>query len=360
MPSRASLARSEAPEDPRPYVRVSTDLPTNPKLDAIDNPAAGWAYVVSLCYCAQSLTDGHFPLRGVLRMANVDEAIAMALVEQGLWHLPDHDCDRCEQPKQGHVIVHDYLQHQRSADEVRDLTSKRREAGRKGAASRWSKEKAKGPGKVPKPRGSADHPKPGMANAIASAMANGQQDPWQNDGKAMAEEMRGDETKEPPTEVLAPPPASAPKPGAGQLAIIDATDIPESSKEITARDIVAAFIDTTRAAELPDPTTGVIGKISRDAKRLLTKEKVDPQRLMEAVVAMADDGYTSLDMQLHRMNTDQMQADRMRQSRSNGQLARRDSGSASQARPSTATQRFNQALEVAAELDRQHANGGTP
>lgn len=176
------MPRSEAPQDPRPYIRISCDLPMNPKLDAIDDPAAGWAYVVSLCYCGQSLTDGHFPIRAVLRLANVDKDVADALNQQELWHLPGHGCDRCPQPKPGHAVIHDYLRHQRSGDEVRDLTSKRREAGRRGAARRWAETKAH------------EQP-PGMANAIASAMASAEQMPWQNDGKTMAEERRGEENQ---------------------------------------------------------------------------------------------------------------------------------------------------------------------
>lgn len=180
------MARSEAPADPRPYVRVSVDLPMNPKLASLDEPApAGWAYVVSCCYSGQSLTDGHFPVKAVLRMAGVDESVAQTLVEQGLWHLPDHTCERCEQPKPGHAIVHDYLRHQRSGDEARELTNKRREAGRKGAESRW--------GKLDTQDDRSDR----MASGIASAMANGQQEQWQNDGNRMAEERRGEENLKP-------------------------------------------------------------------------------------------------------------------------------------------------------------------
>lgn len=174
------MARTEAPQDPRPYVRISTDLPLNPKLAEIDNPAAGWAYVVSLCYSGQSLTDGHFSITTVCRLAGVDKAIATALVEQGLWHLPGHDCERCPQPKAGQAYLHDYLQHQRSADEARDLTSKRREAGRKGAERRWSKVE---------PDAKSD------GNPMANAMASAEQVPWQMDSKTMAEESRGEESR---------------------------------------------------------------------------------------------------------------------------------------------------------------------
>lgn len=210
------VARSEAPADPRPYVRVSTDLPTHPKLEAIDNPAAGWAYVVSLCYCAQSMTDGHFPLKGVARIANVDQSISMALTDQGLWHLPGHDCDDCDQPRAGHAVIHDYLQHQRSAAEVRELTDKRREAGRKGAEKRWAKTKAKG--RTPQAKTSA------IANAMAPAMANGQADLWQTDGKPIAEERRGEIQTPTVSAGTAPPPTATP---------LNAPTLTQRSKRIT-------------------------------------------------------------------------------------------------------------------------------
>ncbi|MEU8158012.1 hypothetical protein AB0B94_30535 [Micromonospora sp. NPDC048986] len=185
----------------RNFVRVSIDLPTHPKLTAIDDPAAGWAYVTSMCHSGGSYTDGHFHVNTVLRIANVDKAVAIALAEQGLWHMPGHDCDRCDQPKQGQAVIHDYLQHNRSAASVQELADKRRNAGKKGASARWGKDKnepsAKKP-QVPGQRKPKQDPAE-MANAMASAMANGQQNLWQTDGKPMAEERRGEENLQTPS-----------------------------------------------------------------------------------------------------------------------------------------------------------------
>jgi hypothetical protein len=175
------MPRSEGPADPRQYVRVSVDLPMHPKLAAIDDPAAGWAYVVALCYCGGSLTDGVFPFTYVLRLAGVDKTVGMALVEQGAWHLPGHDCGRCVDPTQGAAVIHDYLRHQRSSEEANDLTEKRRSAGRKGAESRWHSNPDG------KPIASA------MANGMASAMANPMANAWQTDSRG--EERRGDNPK---------------------------------------------------------------------------------------------------------------------------------------------------------------------
>lgn len=164
------MTRTHAP-DYREFIRVSVDLPLNPKLAMIDDPAAGWAYVVALCYCGQNLTDGSFPMPVLLRLAGVDQTIARLLVDVGLWHETGHACDRCPQPMSGMGVVHDYLNHQRSAEEAKTLRDARREAGRKGAATRW-----------------ADHTNGkshsnGHGKSHARAMANG----WQADGKPMAE-----------------------------------------------------------------------------------------------------------------------------------------------------------------------------
>lgn len=159
------------PPDYREFVRIAVDLPLNPKLAMIDEPAAGWAYVVSLCYCGQNLTDGTFPRTTVMRLAGVKRGVAKLLVDAGLWHETGHACPRCQQPPAGMAVVHDYLEHQRSAQEARSLRDVRREAGRKGAAKRWA-------AKVAAEADGKSHSK-----SQANAMATG----WQADGKPMAE-----------------------------------------------------------------------------------------------------------------------------------------------------------------------------
>jgi hypothetical protein len=180
-----SRPRAAAPQDSRAYVRLDVGLPLNPKLAELDDPAAGWLYVSSICYSGQAFTDGHFPVAVVTRLAGVDRSVGERLVEQGLWHLSGHDCDRCKQPKTGFAVVHDYLEHQRSAEEVRGLSAKRAEAGRRGAERRWAAE--------------------GKASAMASATANAVATGKQTDGREeerrkepssrKAEQPRDDVTK---------------------------------------------------------------------------------------------------------------------------------------------------------------------
>lgn len=154
-------------KDRREFVLLSVDLPDHPKLASLDDPAAGWLYVTAMCYCGRNLTDGVFPLRMVLRIAGVEKDKAEALAEVGLWHLPGHECARCQQPGPGEVVVHDYLQHQRSRAEAEAMRAKKSAAGAMGAAKRWAGKSNGSP----------------IAGAMAPAMANG----WQSDSKPMAE-----------------------------------------------------------------------------------------------------------------------------------------------------------------------------
>jgi hypothetical protein len=125
--------------DPRPFVKISVDLPFNPKLAAVmaDHPLAGWAQVTALCYCRQSFTDGHFPAVAVERMAGTDDLVTKAMVAEDIWHEAGHGCDRCPQPRKGRLYLHDYLEHQPSAEDIKALSKERSKNGRAGADSRW-------------------------------------------------------------------------------------------------------------------------------------------------------------------------------------------------------------------------------
>jgi hypothetical protein len=224
------------PADYREFVRVSVDLPANPKLAMIDNPAAGWAYVVSLCYCGQHLTDGSFPMTPLLRLAGVKPTVAKALIAAGLWHEAGHACDRCPQPMAGTGIVHDYLVHQRSSGEAKALRDARREAGRKGAASRWD---SNGDGKSHSNSHHKSH-----ANSEANEMASASQ----TDAKPMAEvEVEEEEEKNPPDADAPGPPRGAPRKRG--------THIPEDfAKTITAEMVAwaraeAPLVDHRRATD---------------------------------------------------------------------------------------------------------------
>lgn len=157
--------------DFREFVKIAVDLPDNPKLAMIDDPAAGWAYVVAICYCRQHRTDGAFPLGPLLRKAGTKKSVADKLMRVQLWHGPGHSCDRCPQPMPGTAVIHDYLLHQQSGDEIDALSEARREAGRKGAASRWH----------------GNSHSNGYSKSHGNGVPTGETDPWQLDGMPMAE-----------------------------------------------------------------------------------------------------------------------------------------------------------------------------
>jgi len=125
------------PRDGREYVRLSVTLPSHPKLARIDDPRAGWLYTVGLCHAGEHLTDGLLTPGVVQRIAGVPARWTERLIGEGLWHKPGHSCPTCPQPPAGQVIVHDYLEHQRSRAEADELRAKRSEAGSRGAAGRW-------------------------------------------------------------------------------------------------------------------------------------------------------------------------------------------------------------------------------
>lgn len=124
------------PKDERLFVRVSIDLPGNPKLvDA--NPATKWLDVCGWIVSGRELLDGVIRPTVALAEADVPARHARDLIKRGRWHEPGHECDRCHQPPTGHVVIHDYLEHQQSRAEAVESKRKKSAAGKKGAATRW-------------------------------------------------------------------------------------------------------------------------------------------------------------------------------------------------------------------------------
>jgi hypothetical protein len=108
--------------DSRTYIKVHDGMPDHPKIDGLSD-AAFRLLVTTWCWCSRHLTDGHVPAatwkkRGTARTRG--QLVAAGLVEEVT----------------GGVRMHDYLQHQRSADEVAELRRKKQEAGSKGGRTR--------------------------------------------------------------------------------------------------------------------------------------------------------------------------------------------------------------------------------
>ncbi|MEU1284958.1 hypothetical protein [Kitasatospora sp. NPDC005856] len=122
-----------AEKDRRTYVRVHDGLTDHPKIIEVGGEAA-WLYVSALCYSSRQLTDGLVPKRLFRRLTDLNnpEALASALLRVGLLHEGEHDCSRCPVGSHDVYVVHDYLEHQRSAAEVASLREKRSAAGQRG------------------------------------------------------------------------------------------------------------------------------------------------------------------------------------------------------------------------------------
>lgn len=108
--------------DTRTYITLHDGMPDHPKVEALSD-AAFRLLVTMWCWCSRHLTDGAVPAttwakRGTPRTRQ-------ELVSAGL----------AEIDGAGIVHMHDYLEHQRSADEVRELSAKRAAAGSKGGAA---------------------------------------------------------------------------------------------------------------------------------------------------------------------------------------------------------------------------------
>jgi len=140
--------------DERTYIRVHDGMPDHPKIDGLSDGA--FRLLIEMwCLCSRHLTDGHVKAATWNKRATKksrDELLTAGLVSATA----------------DGVVMHDYLEHQRSAAEVADLREKRRIAGAKGG-------KAK-------------------ANGLASATANALAIPQQTRSKSLPESEVSTET----------------------------------------------------------------------------------------------------------------------------------------------------------------------
>lgn len=105
-------------KDTRTYITLDVLMPENVKFIELSTEAC-WLFIEALCYCGRNLTDG-LVTNGWLKRYARNPEVAGELVHVGLLHLHDKG-----------YLVHDYLKHQRSAEEVTEARVRRSEAGRK-------------------------------------------------------------------------------------------------------------------------------------------------------------------------------------------------------------------------------------
>lgn len=104
------------------YIRVDVLLPDHPKLDGLSY-AAKWTLIELWCWCGKNTTDGF--VRDAKWKSFGPPTARAALVKAGLATRAD-----------GGYLMHDYLAHQRSLEEIKEVKAKRSEAGKRSAESR--------------------------------------------------------------------------------------------------------------------------------------------------------------------------------------------------------------------------------
>lgn len=116
------------------WIRVETSVARHRKFMQA-GPTASWLWLCGLGYCQEGLTDGFIPVEALefLGVKSAAEAAA-SLVKAGLWRSVE-----------GGWMVHDYLDHNKPAAEIRRIQKERRIAGIQGGrASGRSRRKAPG------------------------------------------------------------------------------------------------------------------------------------------------------------------------------------------------------------------------
>lgn len=111
-----------------PWANLDDQFPTHPKVVRLTD-AAFRLHVSGICYCANHLTDGLIDADAVpLLMPRFRRSALDELVARNVWL------------KHGEVYeIHDYLEWNRSKEQVEAERERKRKAGRKGAETRWSK-----------------------------------------------------------------------------------------------------------------------------------------------------------------------------------------------------------------------------
>lgn len=115
--------------DGRTYIRVHDGIDEHPKIVGLPDGAFR-ILIESWCYCSRNLTDGRITVAAWKRIGTAKTR--RQLIEAGLAVQRD-----------GFVEMHDYLEHQRSADEVAEYRAKKQAAGAKGNHTKHHTEKGR-------------------------------------------------------------------------------------------------------------------------------------------------------------------------------------------------------------------------
>lgn len=122
--------------DKRIWAKTDVGYLTNPKIAdvLVESHAAVILHLWSTLYSCQHLTDGLVSERLAIAAVSASTDDADMLVNARLWHRSGHDCEMCPIVPAGKVVVHDYTEHNRTAESVGKVSAKRSEA----ATARWN------------------------------------------------------------------------------------------------------------------------------------------------------------------------------------------------------------------------------
>ena len=121
-----------------PYLNVDDRYPEHPKIDALTDGAFR-LHVALMAYCARERSDALVPRRKIPRLTpNYRPAHLTELLEAGAVHQDGCGTPECPSGKPGHLVVHDYLEWNKS----RQWWDDKREADAKRLA-KWREEQAR-------------------------------------------------------------------------------------------------------------------------------------------------------------------------------------------------------------------------
>jgi hypothetical protein len=119
--------------DDRTYIKVHDGIEDHPKIIVLSDKAFR-VLVTTWAWSSRHTTDGFIPDAVWNKRANPK---VRKELDGGLVHRPGHGCPKCPPVPDGHVRMHDYLEHQRSAEKIDELKEQKKRAGRLGNHKRW-------------------------------------------------------------------------------------------------------------------------------------------------------------------------------------------------------------------------------
>jgi hypothetical protein len=125
--------------DERTFIKVHDGIEDHPKIATLSDRAFR-VLVTTWGWCARNETDGL--IREAVWKKRAPKRVRDEL-EVELVHRPGHSCTNCAPVPAGHVKMHDYLEHQRSAAEIEEKRELKRLGGRKGNHNRWHRDLGK-------------------------------------------------------------------------------------------------------------------------------------------------------------------------------------------------------------------------